>query len=803
MKNKFLLTLIQIALMLFVLLFLFYPQYSGKVVNASDIVQWESMSKETKTFSTDGSPVLWSNSMFGGMPTFQTNSFASSNYLGIALGYFILFFKYPLAYFFIMMLTCYFMLRSYEVNSWVSLIFSILFSVSTNNLILVEAGHTSKLLALSFAPLIVAGINLLFKKKYLVGSLSYGIGFSLIIFANHIQMTYYLGIAIAIYLISSLILAFKEKESIRHILISCGLLLVLTIMGIASNITNLWTTYEYGQQTMRGKAILAPDASTQSSSASSTVDGLNWDYAMQWSNGLKDLGATFISKIAGGSSVEWVSRNTDIAKKLDQRSDFQLPGYYGDLPFTAGPSYFGAAMMFLFLFGFLILENRKKWWIFSAVLFMFLLSMGKHFEILNKLVFDYLPLYNKFRAPSSILTVCALFVIMMAAFGVHQLLTSTEKIKYKKSLMISFAIFGGICLILWLVGSQMMTFTTPGDERYADIKDLLEDWRIETFKSSSLRTFLFISLVAGVIWTYIHSKINTTILIAAVGILTMLDTFGINNDYFNSKTWVKQSKSKETVKEPRPADAQILQDTDPYYRVFDVTTDPFNSADVAYFHKSIGGYHPAKLQRYQDIIDRHISKNNMAVLNMLNTKYFIVNGNNGPVAQRNQSSLGNVWLVDTVKVVATANEEIDALGNNFNPANQVIIHKEFSKYVEGINPTKNGKISLKSYHPNKLTYEAEMAGEGLAVFSEIWYGPDLGWKASINGQSVEFIRANYCLRALKIPNGKSQITFSFEPKSYYAGEKISALSSIALLILLIALSSKQILDYRRNPKSST
>lgn len=783
--------------MLLVLLMLFYHQYSGKSINASDIVQWESMSKETSTYAKDGNPVLWSNSMFGGMPTYQTTSFAHSNYVGVIVSMFLGLLKYPLAYFFMMILTCYYMLRTFGVSGWISLIFSILYSASTNNLILLEAGHATKLLTLSFAPLLVAGIHLLFQKKYLEGSLAYGIGFSLIIFANHVQMTYYLGLGIAIYMVSNIFLAFREKVSIKHILLSCGLLLALTILGIASNITNLWTTYEYSQQTMRGKAILAPDASTESANASSTVDGLDWDYSMQWSNGLKDLGATFISKIAGGGSGEWVSKKSDIAKKLGQRSDFQLPGYWGDLPFTSGPTYLGAVVMFLFLFGFLILDNRSKWWLFSAVALMFLLSMGKHFEVLNKMVYDYLPLYNKFRAPSSILTVASLFVMTLTALGVHKLLTTEDKLQFKKPLIISFSILGGICLLLWLAGAQMMTFSSSGDERYADIKDLLEDWRMDMFKSSALRSLLFIGFAAAAIWAYIHSKINLTVVMVAIGVLSIIDVFGINNDYFSSKNWVKKPRSKETVKEPRPVDTQIMQDPDPYYRVFDVTADPFNSADVAFFHKSIGGYHPAKLQRYQDIIDRHISKNNMAVLNMLNTKYFIVNGDNGPAAQQNPGALGNVWLVDTIKTVATSNEEINALGQNFNPANQVVIHQEFAKYIEGFSPSKNGKVVLKSYHPNKLTYEAEMTGDGLAVFSEIWYGPDLGWKASVNGQATDFIRANYCLRAIKIPSGKSEITFSFEPKSYYAGEKISAISSIALLLLLVGLLGKTFLDMRK------
>ncbi|MBP6447505.1 MAG: hypothetical protein KA341_11920 [Saprospiraceae bacterium] len=798
MKNRFNVSLIQIGIMLVILLMFFYHQFSGKSISATDIVQWESMSRETSLFSNDGTPVLWTNSMFGGMPTYQTYSFASSNYLGVLLNYFFLIFKYPLGYFFLMMLTTYYMLRTFSVNGWISLIFSALFSISTNNLILLEAGHATKLLAISFAPLLIAGIHLLFKRKYLEGSLAYGAGISLIIFANHIQMTYYLAIGLGIYFVSNLIIAFVNRESMKHVLMTCGLLLVLSVAGVATNLTNLWTTYEYGQQTMRGKPILEADETAKNVNASSTVEGLNWEYAMQWSNGLKDLGATFIPKIAGGSSAEWVSRKSDFAKKLDQRNDFQMPGYWGDLPFTSGPSYYGAIVVFLFLLGFLVLENKAKWWLFATVVIMCLLSMGKHFAVLNQFVFDYLPLYNKFRAPSSILTVCSLFVFIMAAFGLQKVITTENKLQFKKPLVISFSVLGGICLLLWIAGGQFMTFEGAGDESYANIKDMLLDYREEMFSTSALRSFLFIALASALVWAFIHSKMNATLFIAGIGLLGMVDVFGINNDYFSSKNWVKKSRTKEVSKEPRPVDAQILQDPDPYYRVFDLSGNPFNSADASYFHKTIGGYHPAKLQRYQDMIDRHISNNNMAVLNMLNTKYFIVNGEQGPVAQQNPEALGNAWLVDTIKTVASSNEEINALKQGFNPVNQVVIHKEFSKYIEGLSPSKNGKISLKSYHPTKLTYEADLSQPGLAVFSEIWYGPDLGWQASINGKPVEHIRANYCLRALKLPAGKSEITFAFEPKSYYAGEKISAISSIALLMLFIGLLVKNVLDLRKN-----
>ncbi|MBK7636968.1 MAG: hypothetical protein IPJ13_23855 [Saprospiraceae bacterium] len=269
---------------------------------------------------------------------------------------------------------------------------------------------------------------------------------------------------------------------------------------------------------------------------------------------------------------------------------------------------------------------------------------------------------------------------------------------------------------------SFMTFEGAGDESYANIKDMLLDYREEMFSTSALRSFLFIALASALVWAFIHSKMNATLFIAGIGLLGMVDVFGINNDYFSSKNWVKKSRTKEVSKEPRPVDAQILQDPDPYYRVFDLSGNPFNSADASYFHKTIGGYHPAKLQRYQDMIDRHISNNNMAVLNMLNTKYFIVNGEQGPVAQQNPEALGNAWLVDTIKTVASSNEEINALKQGFNPVNQVVIHKEFSKYIEGLSPSKNGKISLKSYHPTKLTYEADLSQPGLAVFLK--YGMD-------------------------------------------------------------------------------
>ncbi len=795
MNNKVILQYGLPVVVFFILSIIYFlPQIQGKVLRQGDIVQYSAMAQEQSLYQQkEGKEILWTNSMFGGMPMYQIGVTIKNNLLTHVQNFLNLYFDRPIGYFFMGMLCFYIMMLSMGVNPWLSLIGSILFAFTTNNLVLFEAGHTSKLKVIFTAPLIIAGISHLLKQRYLLGAALYGLGFGLNIFNNHPQMTYYLGIIIGIFFAVYIALNTKQWKEVAKTL---GIIVVMTLLGLGSSASQIWTTLEFTKDTMRGTPILEKEAGSTEVTSSNT-EGLDWEYAMQWSNGTKDLIATFIPKAVGGGSGEWVEGNSTFAKAIGRRQRMQAPTYWGDLPFTSGPAYFGAVVIFLFIFGLFVIKGVYKWWIALAVLLTYLLSMGKHFEVLNRLIFDYLPLYNKFRAHSSILSVTAIIMPILGILAIDQLSKSTDKLVYKKPLLYSVAIVGGIALLLWLMGGTFFDFVGLSDSQYDQaIQNALITQRKEMLSSSSLRTLMFVLFSGGFIWLYINDRIKNVFLIAGIGLFAMIDLFQIDKGYFGHDSFVTPRQLNSDF-QPRPVDQQILQDPDPYYRVFDATIETFNSASSSYFHKTVGGYNAAKMQRFQDLIERHISNNNMKVLHMLNTKYFIVNGpENTPVAQQNPEALGNAWLIDTLVTVNTPNEEINAL-TDFNPATQAVLHKEFDKQVPVKTFVKEGSIKLTSYHPEKLEYTFTSQNDQFAVFSEIWYGPNKGWQAYIDGKEVDHVRVNYLLRGMNIPKGNHTIVFEFKPRAYYAGVTINLISSLIIILLMIGALVKYYLDYKK------
>jgi len=762
----------------------FIPQFQGKVVPQGDIVQYTGMAKEANDYrEKTGDEALWTNSMFGGMPTYQISARNKNNYLSYVepiLGFYI---PRPAGYFIAGMIGFYLLMLLMGVGQWLALIGALLFGFTTNNLVLFEAGHNSKLVAIMTSAPVIAGVLMSFRGKWLLGGLIFGVAFGVNINANHPQMTYYLGLCLGILVAMEFYKGVKDKTLSKY-LTSLVVLAGFGLIGIGASASKLWTTYEYQKDTMRGAPILASTGENPTSS-SETV-GLAYDYATQWSNGVGDLLATFIPRAVGGGSGEWIDGDSPLGKSVGQRKPFQAPTYWGELPFTSGPAYYGIIVVFLCILGSLMYKGILKWWLISAIVLTTLISMGKHFGILYQPLFDYLPLFNKFRTPSSILSVTPIFVVMLGILGLNALLKTTDKAKAIKDLYISTGVLGGLCLFLWLMGGSLFSFTSPGDAQYEQIKDVLIDQRIAMFSASAMRSFLFVMLAAGLIWMFLKDKFKSSYLLIALGLLGTFDLVQVGKRYLDGKDFVSPSTYKKNF-EPRPVDLQILQDNDPNFRVYDASVNTFNSASTSYFHKTIGGYHAAKLQRYQDIIDRHISNNNQAVLNMLNTKYFIFNNESGEViSQMNPAALGNAWFINQIKLVKSANEEIDSL-TNFDPAGTAFVNEEFKDYISAISPSKNGSISLKSYLPMKLTYNSDTEGEQFAVFSEIWYGPDKGWQASIDGKPVDHIRTNYLLRGLKVPSGKHEITFEFIPNSYYTGELISLICSLLLILGLFYL----------------
>lgn len=769
----------------------FTPQIEGKVIIQSDMMQYKGMSEEIRNHKkATGETTLWTNAMFGGMPTYQINTVNAGNNLFYVTRLLRLGIPRPIGRFFTAMLGFYILMLSLGANSRISIAGAIGYGFMTNNLVLFEAGHISKLEVLSFMPLLAAGVILIFKRKYLSGGALFALGSGLVLYHNHPQMAYYLFLTLVIYGIAQFIYDLR-KGKLPGFFKSIGVLLAGGLIALGASFSNLWVTMEYAEDTMRGKPILEiPDDGTPKSS--SETEGLDWEYAMGWSNGTLDCFASFIPGLVGGGTQEPVDASSASFKSLrsqgyNVREPITAPLYWGKLPFTSGPAYLGAVMVLLFLMGMILIKGPMKWWLVLGTLLTFMLSMGKNLEGFNHFLFDYFPLFNKFRTPNSVLSITSMLVPLLAFFTLDHIVKgkSTKK-EILNSLYIAVGIGAAICIYFLLAGANMYDFAHPSDPSRApfDPQALAKD-RAALMQSDSLRTLIIVLLSGGLIWAFVQNKIKELMLIAGLGVIVLFDFWTVGKRYLNEEDFVKKSRYEANFA-PRPADTQILQDTDPNYRVYDASESTFHSTKASFFHKSIGGYHAAKLQRFQDLVDHHISKGNQKVLDMLNTKYFILPGQpqGSPAqAQQNPGALGNAWFVSNIQMVPNANAEIDAL-EDIDPKEVAVVHEEYSDYVSDLSPTKNGSIVLTEYQPNQLTYQSNTTSEQFAVFSEIWYGPDKGWKVTIDGEPVEHVRSNYALRGMKVPAGQHTIIFSFDPRSYKVGRVISFIFS-SLIILSI------------------
>ncbi len=779
----------------------FLPQLSGKKVEQSDTIQGLGMSKEATDYNQKtGKQAFWTNSMFGGMPTYQIAGYTPSNKVSILQKIMTFGIERPIGYFIAGMLGFFILLVVLGINPWLSLIGSIMFGFATNNFILFEAGHNSKVMTIFTSPYIIAGMMLVFRQKYLVGATLFALGLSLNLYNNHPQMTYYLGLTMAILAVGFIIDIVLKKEWI-HLLKSLGIFIGCLALAFGTSASRIMTTMEYQEESMRGKPILAVDTNT-SQPSKSLKGGLEYDYAMAWSNTSMDVLASIVPLAAGGGSGEWLDRNSILAKKIGSNKDFQAPTYWGGLPVTSGPAYFGIVAFFLFFTSLFVSKSRLKWYLTAGIILSILISMGKHFPLLNEFLFNHLPFYNKFRAPSSALSITVLLIALAAILGLDELLNTNEAEKpaLQKKTLLSSGIFLGILALLYLMGSSMFSFQNEeADKNYANILDTLIEQRIDLYNHSLIVCLGFSAIIALLIYLFTKSKISKNAVMIGVGLLTILDLFSMGKRYLDSRDFVS-SKMYSNNFTPREVDNQILADKELDYRVYDATINTYNSASSSYFHKTIGGYHPAKLQRYQDVVERHISKGNQNVLDMLNTKYFIVPGGKDaqspPVVQVNNGKYGNAWFVDTIIIVKNANEEIDSLQNV--SRDKAFIHEEFSKAVSNFQPIKNGDIKLDNYEPNKLEYSSNSSSDQLAIFSEIWYGPNKGWTATIDGKPSDILRANYILRALKIPAGQHKVVLEFKPETFIKGERISLASSLGLILLLMLSSVMTFKHWAKN-----
>lgn len=795
----------------------FYPQLQGKSLNQSDITQHKGMAKEMQDYrEATGTRSLWTNSMFGGMPTYQISIERAGNLFYPMNSVLTLSIKEPIGRFFVAMLSFYLLMVVLGVNQWISIVGAIAFGLTTNSIILYEAGHMTKLRVISYLPLVALGLLLTFRKQYILGGLAFAFGLGMNIMVGHPQMTYIFLLTLLFLGIAQLISDYRKNE-LAHFLKAAAILVVSGIIGVLANTSNLLPTYEYSKDTMRGKPILETSNNGNRPTSSSETEGLAWDYAMGWSNGTIDLLSSFIPGVAGGGSQEKVGNSDPLRKdpnwrRLVQSSGGRAPLYWGELPFTSGPIYMGAIVFFLFLVGLVLVKGPVKWWLGLGTLLTLCLSMGKNMEWFNEFFYYYVPLYNKFRTPNSVLSVTTFLMPLLGFIALNKIVKGkTEEKEVMTSLIVAGGISGALCLFFLLLGPSMFDFTSPGDSRYIQagltIEPLIES-RKALMRSDALRTLLLFGISGALIWAFVKEKIKSNILILGVGVLVLFDVWSVGRRYLDGSEFTYMpGKAYEAPIAMTTADEEILKN-EPHrgaYRVLDLTSGPFKSSSRAsYFHSSLGGYHAAKLQRYQDIIDYYLDPGiqqlsqaleadpsingitnalaSQGVMNMLNAKYLILNPESPAI--QNPHALGNAWFVNNIRTVNSPNEEINALGN-INPANEAVVHQEYSDYVSGLSSQLSGGITLSDYAPNHLTYQSSSTAEQLAVFSEIWYGPDKGWKAYIDGQPVEHIRVNYLLRGLKIPAGEHKVEFRFRPNTHAIGRIISLLCSSLIVLATI------------------
>ena len=681
----------------------------------------------------------------------------------------------------------YFLLISLKIDYRLAILGAISFAFSSYFFIIIEAGHNTKAHAIGYLAPVLASVLMVFRGKLLIGTVLTALFTALMINANHFQITYYLLMLLVVLGIVYLIKSIKE-QTFPSFTKQVGCLLLAGALGSITSSSRLLTTMEYGQESIRGKSELTANQSNKTS-------GLDKDYATAWSYGKAETFTLLIPNFHGGASGGALGTDSETYKLFKNSAQAsqakqiikQLPLYWGTQPFTSGPVYAGAISCFLFIVGLFLIKGYLRWWVLSVFLLMLALSWGKNFMPLTEFFLNYVPGYNKFRSVSTTLVIVELLIPFLGIIALNKIIEEGKSNEIVKALKYSLAIVGGLCLVFALLPTVFFDFTSLNDKQYGEaLSEALTLDRKSMFQSDSLRSLLFILIGFTAIWLHLVGKIKKTPLILALTVFVLCDVWVVNKRYLNNDNFKAKRKVLQPYT-PTSADNQILRDSDPNFRVYNTTVSPFNDASTSYFHKSIGGYHGAKLKRYQELIDNHISKGNMQVFNMLNTKYFIVKGQNGPVAQLNPSALGNAWFVEEIIKVDNADSEIEKIGQ-ISTANQAVVDKRFDT-PEILKLDSSASISLKSYKANHLTYESISSIDQFAVFSEIFY--DKGWNAYIDGEKVPHVRANYVLRAMAIPSGSHTIEFKFEPSTYYTGEKISLASSSVLILMLIFVLYKE------------
>ena len=804
------------AFLLFVCISFMYfsPVLEGKQFLGQDTEHWMSMAKETIDYNnTHNDVTLWTNSMFGGMPTYQISMNQPYNLIKYVEDM-IHIFPNTVYNLILYLIGFYILLLAFKVNPWLAIVGSLAFSFASFNFIIILAGHNSQAITIAYMAPLIGSVFLAFRRERILGSLLTAFFLSLAVRANHVQILYYTAIILIILAVVELIYSIKDKE-ITSFLKTSGMLIIAALIAVGMNATSLMTTYDYSKATMRGESNgLTVD--TQNSQ-----HGLNKDYITQWSYGIDETMTLLIPDFKGGASGGSLTPDSETGKKLTSLGapdvakilkDNQFPLYWGTQPFTSGPVYIGAIICFLFVLGLFLVDKRTKWWLLSMIGLTLMLAWGRNFMWLTDIFIDYMPLYNKFRTVSMMLVATGFGMTLMAILALKEVFNEkTDKRKLIRPVLISAAIVGGIALIFALIPSLSGDFISPADAQYtgnnAFLKETLPLDREGLLRGDAFRSLMFVLLSAGLIWLYLKNYLKQKLVYVLLAILILFDLVPVAKRYLNNDNF-QRPRHFETLITPSKADNFILQDKS-QFRVLDGTVSIFNDASPSYFHKNIGGYHAAKLRRYQEMINMHIEKeigrlfaafgkgttpaiidntlDSLGVLNMLNMKYLIYSKDAAPLI--NPHANGNTWFISNIRIADNANEEMRMVGE-INTKKEMVVDKSFASQlpVKLITDT-TARIALVKYKPNDLIYTFSSKTDQVAIFSEIYY--DKGWNAYINGKLVPYVRANYLLRAMPLKAGKYDIEYKFEPKAYSIGNAIALISSLLLILSILGYAFSQ------------
>ena len=793
----------------------FFPAVTeGRVLSQHDAVAGIGAGEESKEYlERTGERTRWTNSIFGGMPTYRmAPSYNSTDMLKGMENLYHLYLPSYVWYVFVMLLGFYILMRAFDFSVWLASLGAIIWAFSSYFFIIIAAGHIWKFVTLAYIPPTIAGMVLVYRGKYLFGGLLTAIFVALQIVSNHVQMSYYFLFVMLFMAVAFGVSAYQKKELPRFFK-ATGVLVVAGVLGVCINLSNLYHTYEYSKETMRGKSeLVKPDTHNQ------TKGGLERDYITQWSYGIGETFSLLVPNVKGGASVPLAANEKAMEKANPMYGSIynQLGQYWGEQPGTSGPVYVGAFVMFLFILGLFVVKGPMKWALLAATVLSVLLSWGKNFMGFTDFFLDYIPMYDKFRAVSSILVIAEFTIPLLAMLALKQIIARPQIMKEQaKAFYISFGLTGGIALLFALAprfffpsyvsSMEMQALQSIPADQLAPLIANLEEVRVSIFTSDAWRSFFVVSIGAALLWLYGMGKLKSELTIGVLLLLCLVEMWNVNKRYLYDAQFVPQTVRTESFR-PTETDKAILEDKTLDYRVLNLASNTFNENNTSYWHKSIGGYHAAKLRRYQEMIEEHISPEmsnlfkavseaggDMAkvdasafpVLNMLNTRYFIFplqGGKTMPI--QNPYTLGNAWFVDKVQYVNNANEEIESL-HKVMPAKVAVVDKKFAEQVKPVAVSDSLRfVKLVAYEPNDLKYEVSSEKGGVVVFSEIYYP---GWQAYIDGVEAPHGRADYILRAMNVPAGKHTVEFKFDPKSLHTTETIAfvALGLLAMAVLLL------------------